>query len=251
MLEIGEAMEPGIAPALEERLDQDAFSARQEGRDFLNPVDLSTLPGQTLGDAASTNGEEYVQTPLGVLPAELAESLKRWALDSKAPSASSEEAARSGMSVAYLNSVDRTQRQIASERRYKVMIMPRYGDGEVISGSINGVPYTIPLAREISLPYSLVSLMVDLGRLAPPPGCEELTASAINAGSMNAAAEMARITGTTPNGYHHGDSADSALAGQLEALTQLNIQQQAGFALPANLRDFKAPATLTFGGKAL
>lgn len=251
MLEMGEAMEPGIAPALEARLDREVFEARQEGRDFLNPVDLSTLEGQTLGESAGTSGDEFVKTPLGMLPAELAESLKQWAMDSRGPSVSAEDAAHAGTSVEHLNSIERTKRQIGTEKRYRVMIMPRYGDGEVISGSVNGVPYTIPLAKEIDLPYSLVSLMVDLGRLAPPPGCPELVASAINAGSMNAVSEMARLTKSSPGGYHHGDSADSTLAGQLDAMTQLNIQQQAGLALPANFRDFKAPATLTFGGKAL
>jgi hypothetical protein len=251
MLEIGEAMEPGIAPALEARLDKDIFEARQEGRDFLQPVDLSTLEGQTLGEKAGAKDEEYVKTPLGMLPAELAESLKQWAMDSRGPSVSAEDAALAGNSVEHMNSIESTKAQIGQEKRYRVMIMPRYGDGEAIIGSINGVPYTIPLAREIDLPYSLVSLMVDLGRLAPPPGCPELNASAINAGSLNAAAEMAKLTRQSPGGYHHGDSPDAALAAQLDAMTQLNIQQQAGFSLPANLKNLQVPASLTFGGKAL
>jgi hypothetical protein len=251
MLEMGEAMEPGIAPALEARLDQDVFEARQEGRDFLHPVDLSTIDGQTLGDKAGIKDHQYVQTPMGMIPAELAESLKKWAMDSKGPSTSSTDAALAGQSVDFMNSLKSTERQIASEKRYKVMIMPKYGDSDAISGSINGVPFTIPLAKEIDLPYSLVSLMVDLGRLAPPPGCDELMASAINAASVNATAEMARLTKQNQGGFHHGERADSALAAQLDAMTQASIQQQLGFALPANVKHLQVPAMLTFGGKAL
>jgi hypothetical protein len=215
------------------------------------PVDLSALPGQTLGERAGAKQEEYVKTPFGELPAELAEALKKYAIDSPASSVSASEAAKAGQSVSSMQGLKSVERQLLSEKRYTVMVTARKEDNGVISGSINGLPYNIPVGVQIPLPYSLVSLMVDLGRLAPPPGCEELTASAINAGSLHASTELAKITSSRPGGYYHGDAADAALAAQIEAMTQLNIQQQVGRALPSNLRDFQAPPALTIGGTRL
>lgn len=250
-IEIGEAMQPGIVPALQDHLDRAVFDARQAGQQTLGEIDLSALPGQTLGDQAGQREEEYLQTPLGQMPGHLAEQFERTAKDSLLSSQiGAMEATRDAVSNPDNGFMRTAEAQIRSAPRHRVMVPSHGQERDVYQGSINGVSFSIPFNREVSLPYPIISLLVDNGRIPPPSECPELIASAINAGSLNATAQMAAMTRSNAGGHYMGDSADPGAAAHLEAIARAQLEQQLGRSLPANYRQYTPEPVFMLGGRA-
>lgn len=236
---------PQDAPALQDAIAKARHEAHEEGKPLsfaLEQFDLAALPGTTAGEelGAGDVAQESAERLAVSMEQFQAEQAHAAAVKKAYEEGRARAAAEAGVPVDGLFDNALTRKRLMGEKRYVVMVAPLPSDplgARYVCGSINCVEYEVPIGTPTSLPYSIVSAMVEQGRCAPPIGCEELMVQAIHAAASQGRSIVAPAAHTRNQpGSYFGETARGAdammLDNQFAAQVRAQVAQTQGLAVP-------------------